>query len=404
MRAKALLYVLLFQLIELNSCVTTPKTGTKNTEAQRTSSNTLLFEKNQDGVLRLFRKNDSLFELYFAVQKNKLKNFNDTLAYDLLFYPEKKNLNAIADTKLRLKSGNKFIYGQITFKAEPLKGKYILKIYHPTSAHGIYIQDVMDSENDLRSIYIITDKFDYFYPFGYINENETFKIKIKEGQQLKIEISDSDGSFPPPVFFEGNIPKEENNKKEIFILKKDTLMKSSGKKSLKIMGEQDKIIGGIYMANAVYPGLNDGMEMTEATRYIMNREEYERVKNSTDVKREIELFWKEIGGSKERARELIKQYYNRVTEANEWFTDYSGPGFKTDRGMVYIVYGKPDHIYYYDGGEIWHYGNNPEKSVVNFRFRNRSGLYELERSADFKDYWYQAVDYWRQGKIHVFGR
>jgi GWxTD domain-containing protein len=384
--------------------VTTPKTGTKNTEAQRTSSNTLLFEKNQDGVLRLFRKNDSLFELYFAVQKNKLKNFNDTLAYDLLFYPEKKNLNAIADTKLRLKSGNKFIYGQITFKAEPLKGKYILKIYHPTSAHGIYIQDVMDSENDLRSIYIITDKFDYFYPFGYINENETFKIKIKEGQQLKIEISDSDGSFPPPVFFEGTIPTEKNNKKEIFILKKDTLMKSSGKKSLKIMGEQDKIIGGIYMANAVYPGLNDGMEMTEATRYIMNREEYERVKNSTDVKREIELFWKEIGGSKERARELIKQYYNRVTEANEWFTDYSGPGFKTDRGMVYIVFGKPDHIYYYDGGEIWHYGNNPEKSILNLRFRNLSGIYELERSSDYKDYWYQAVDYWRQGKIHVFGR
>jgi GWxTD domain-containing protein len=394
----------MFVLIVLNACVSNQKTVTKKTEAQHATPNTLLFEKNQDGVLRLFQMNDSLFELYFALQKGKLKNFNDTLSYDLLFYPDKKNLNVIADTKLRLKSVDKLIYGHIAFKAEPLKGKYILKIYHPTSAHGIYIQDVLDSDNDLRSFFIITDNTDYFYPFGYVNENETFKIKVKEGQQVKIELSDSDGSFPPPVFFEGNTSREEKSKKEIFILKKDTLMKLSGKKSLRILNEQEKIIGGLYIASAVYPGLNDGLEMTEATRYIMNREEYERVKNSTDVKREIELFWKEIGGSKERARELIKQYYNRVTEANEMFTDYSGPGFKTDRGMVYIVFGKPDHIYYYDGGEIWHYGNNPEKSVVNFRFRNRSGLYELERSADYKDYWYQAVDYWRQGKIHVFGR
>lgn len=404
MRAEVRLYVLLFLFLVLYSCVSTPKTGTKKTETQQASSNTLLFEKNQDGVLRLFRMNDSLFELYFAIQKNKLKNFNDTLAYDILFYPDKKNLNVIAETKLRLKSVDKLIYGHIAFKAEPLNGKYILKIYHPTSAHGIYIQDVLDSENDLRSLYIITDKSGYFYPFGYINENETFKIKVKEGQHLKIELSDSEVFFPPPVFFEGNSSREDKNKKEIFFLKKDTLMKLSGKKSLKIRNLDGNIIGGLFIANTVYPGLSDGLEMTEATRYIMNREEYERVKNSADVKREIEYFWKEIGGSKERARELIKQYYNRVMETNELFTDYSGPGFKTDRGMVYIVFGKPDHIYYYDGGEIWHYGNNPEKSIVNFRFRNRSGLYELERSADFKDYWYQAVDYWRQGKIHVFGR
>ncbi len=81
----------------------------------------------------------------------------------------------------------------------------------------------------------------------------------------------------------------------------------------------------------------------------------------------IDDFWLNIGGSLERARELLKKYYGRVKEANKHYSSYT-QGWKSDRGMIYIVMGPPANIYKSKKDEIWMYGNESNPNALRFVF------------------------------------
>ena len=74
--------------------------------------------------------------------------------------------------------------------------------------------------------------------------------------------------------------------------------------------------------------------------------------------------------------DLFKEFYNRVLMTNKKFGYSSSMGWESDRGRIYIIYGKPIDIknqFDIDGDyEIWVYKNN-----LQFIFINRYGIYEL---------------------------
>lgn len=81
--------------------------------------------------------------------------------------------------------------------------------------------------------------------------------------------------------------------------------------------------------------------------YIITNEERKAFKAlATDEEREnfIESFWRRRDPDPDtEENEYREEYYERIAYANEHFT--SGiPGWKTDRGRVYIAWGKPDSI------------------------------------------------------------
>jgi GWxTD domain-containing protein len=87
--------------------------------------------------------------------------------------------------------------------------------------------------------------------------------------------------------------------------------------------------------------------LDEEVPYIITPEEKSAFKKlTTDEEREqfIEQFWERRNpnpGSPEN--EFKEEYYRRIAYANEHYS--SGiPGWKTDRGRIYIMYGPPDEI------------------------------------------------------------
>jgi len=89
--------------------------------------------------------------------------------------------------------------------------------------------------------------------------------------------------------------------------------------------------------------------MNEDVAYIITDEERSAFKNlQADAEREhfIEQFWLRrdpTPGTFEN--EFREEHYRRIAYANEHYTDNHGlPGWKTDRGRIYIVYGPPDEI------------------------------------------------------------
>jgi GWxTD domain-containing protein len=160
----------------------------------------------------------------------------------------------------------------------------------------------------------------------------------------------------------------------------------------------------LYTYDKTFPGVSNSEEMINCTRYLMSKDEFEACKNAEDKKAAIDNFWINIAGSKERAKELLKRYYGRVKESNKYYTSYT-QGWKTDRGMISIVFGQPTNTYKSSKNEIWIYGVETNPNALRFVFNKTPNPfsdndYILERSQFFKDPYYTAVDYWREGRVY----
>lgn len=144
--------------------------------------------------------------------------------------------------------------------------------------------------------------------------------------------------------------------------------------------------------------------------YIITKEERRAfMALQTDEEREnfIENFWRRRDPNPDtEENEFREEYYERIAYANERFT--SGiPGWRTDRGRIYIAWGKPDSIESrpsggaydrpsYEGGgttttypfEIWFYrhldgvGDGIE---IEFVDPTGTGEYRIARNANEKD-------------------
>lgn len=152
-----------------------------------------------------------------------------------------------------------------------------------------------------------------------------------------------------------------------------------------------------------YPYVKSIDEMIKSVRFITSRNEYRNLENASERKQAFERFWLSISSNPERAKLSIKAYYGRVQNANKYFTTHV-PGWKTDRGLIYIVYGPPNVIYKNKESESWIYGEEDNMLSINFVFYKvknpfTENDYVLSRSPILKNSWYRAVDTWRQGRI-----
>jgi GWxTD domain-containing protein len=86
-------------------------------------------------------------------------------------------------------------------------------------------------------------------------------------------------------------------------------------------------------------------EAIEQLRYIAKKDEIKKIKNAPaeDRERLFLEFWRERDPTPQtEENELMEEYYRRVVFSAS-FADML-PGWKTDRGMVYILLGPPDEI------------------------------------------------------------
>lgn len=154
-----------------------------------------------------------------------------------------------------------------------------------------------------------------------------------------------------------------------------------------------------------FPEISTTDQLIGPLRYLLSKQEFDDINNSANKKAAFEDFWLKIGGSQDRAKELIKKYYTRVKDANMFFSSYI-EGWKSDRGMIYIVQGPPNVIYKTSNSESWVYGEENNLMSVTYNFVKVKNPFSnndfiLERQNIYKSTWYRAVDIWRQGRVYV---
>lgn len=135
------------------------------------------------------------------------------------------------------------------------------------------------------------------------------------------------------------------------------------------------------------------------------REAFEKLKTNEERKQFIHIFWDRRDPTPDtEENEFRDQHYERVAYANEHFAS-SVPGSKTDRGRIYIKFGKPDEIEAHPAGssyqlmpyegsgtittysfEKWFYRHIPGvRSGVEIEFVDPSGSGEYRIAHDFSE-------------------
>jgi GWxTD domain-containing protein len=154
-----------------------------------------------------------------------------------------------------------------------------------------------------------------------------------------------------------------------------------------------------------YPKVQEINQLIEPLAYLATTAEYDAIRKATNQKLAVDDFWLKKAGNIEKARELIRVYYNRVYFANYYFTSFK-PGWKTDRGMIFIIYGPPQAVKVTADQEKWIYYKNNFTTSVTFIFDHTPtpfafDNYTLQRADTYDTYWRMAVETWRKGNIYL---
>lgn len=163
---------------------------------------------------------------------------------------------------------------------------------------------------------------------------------------------------------------------------------------------------GLYLMNfgPHFPKIKTPEQMLDPLEYITTTTEFRKLKADKNTKLAIDNYWLKLGGNPDVSRELIRVYYTRIYFANYYFTSFK-EGWKTDRGMIYIIFGQPNYITKTAVSETWEYYNTQSGENVEFIFNKTPSPYTgnhyvLQRSEYFNSFWRQAVDTWRSGKVY----
>ena len=160
----------------------------------------------------------------------------------------------------------------------------------------------------------------------------------------------------------------------------------------------------LYSIQDAFPLVTAAEDLLKPMRYITSNQEYDRMAKSANMRQAIERFWIDAAGDRERGREAIRIYYGRVENANRYFTA-EAEGWRTDRGLVHIIFGTPTSIYKNDLTETWIYGEENNLMSLTFNFTRRNGSFSdndliLQRDPMLKGAWYRNVESWRNGRVY----
>lgn len=366
--------------------------------------------------LAVFNLDDSSTNLYFRFE---LQNFKRLKVSENSFYAFGINYQVFDgyEKGVMVDSGSwrgadsirvsGFVEDSLTFNAN--RGKnYIVRVtlidYNAQSAVSRII-NLPKTYHGQYSDFLLTDVYDKPLLRDYITRIEKVKIRSRfvSDSVFQLRLYDFSGrtAAASPFDFPAELrPEEPEFKKNV-----ELRFQGQSSESFNLTDE------GIYLSGSSsegfkifrfydgYPQVGNAGKMRDALRYIStDNEHYDLIQ--LQPKAAVDKFWIDLAGNSDRALTLIKRYYARVEEANQLFS-LMDEGWKSDRGMIYIVFGSPGFVYRNSEHEEWTYGEPGNPLSVRFYFHifeNSPGIqdYRLIRSEEYRRPWHLAVSNWRR--------
>jgi len=158
----------------------------------------------------------------------------------------------------------------------------------------------------------------------------------------------------------------------------------------------------IRVQDPYFPLVKTFDKVLEPLIYISTRTETDAIRNAADPKQAFEEYWLNLVKIPNIASSTVKKFYDRVEAANFLFTNFE-EGWKSDMGMIYIVYGPPNDVYKSEEIIDWVYNRDLTMPVIRFSFYKVKNVftdhhYTLLRKKNYDKNWFKSVELWRDGK------
>ena len=377
----------------------------------------------------VYHKNDTLSYLYLEIQtanllyvrENNSKPFEAEVSFFYELYSDYKGKVLIdSATKVlfdyKSAEGAKKIFARIPLNL-PFGKNGVLKITAKDINKKIKDEQVIEinkSDRLTEQFFLFKDeKKETIYFDCYFTLEDTLTVVSDFNANGIFEVQYFNTNYPasPPPFSDNKNTDVVAYKDSVFLL---SLSETEGKMELPKLGSYyikhpDSLSFAVILQkmDSNFDNFHTYLGMIEPLKYICTSREYAALEKAENKRKAVEQFWLRMGGSKERARVIIQEYYRRVKLANKYFTSYK-EGWKTDRGMLSIVMGLPNTIYKTNRGETWVFGtphNMMMSLTFNFNLEDEQKVknnYQLVRYRTYRDYWYRACESWRQGRVYNF--
>ncbi len=282
----------------------------------------------------------------------------------------------------------------------------IITNYHQQSSRS-FVRIIRSGSNFNQFIKIYTSENSLVSDDHMVKVNENIHFESNHFQNGKYRLfyfhPFPEALHPPSAIDSINELSEPDSVYTIFLDKKEGF--SPKNEGVYYFTRDDSLQNGFSLKvfNRFYPDIRKPQALYDALNYLTNTDSLGTPKNTKSYKLLVDNFWLERAENMERSRNLIKIYYNRIRYANIFFTSYR-EGWKTDRGLIYVMYGLPDEVYISQNSEKWSYnptGINPGL-IFNFNVKDHplsTQYYELDREKLKFTNWESIQKAWLEGNV-----
>ena len=254
---------------------------------------------------------------------------------------------------------------------------------------------------------LMQEKKDIPYFGKYLPVNASVRPVHPFNDQVNFEISGllDESAFPMPPFEESQV--EEPTPTPI-----DTLYGVNNLEAFTFYNEGyfeikspqvDGAVLPLLIVDEYYPYYKEYEELVKPLVFISTNDEFQKLRASDFPRDAFEEFVNmSISANQRVSKGFIRNYYKRIRRSARFFTS-DRKGWKTDRGMIYQIFGKPQQVLRNETTELWVYSsaNGARVRYIFDKVPSNGYLHHrLVRGKRYRDNWMQAVTQWRSGRVN----
>lgn len=427
MRFRSYWYIYVLVLLLTVSCASSKKTVETNTESQTASIyNPSKLALHPD--YSIFHEGDNFSTLYVRAYPSELKfsQANSSAEYRALLsvkyelmeldHPD-QDLFLVDSSSIQYKIGKSHEDKPAFFAALKLpvkQGKrYMLKVESKDPVRGSmgmkYLYVDKTNKYTSQNFKVVSARTGYPKFLSFFLSTESFMVQYRDKQKdsVSVQFFTRHNELPrPPITASGDYTMSyEPDTIYRFPLTDSSIynLRSEGRYLIQVDAEVENGLA-LYNFGGSFPDVESPDELMEPLFYLTTLAEYHELSKSSNRKMAVDNFWLKTEDNMERSRELIRVYYNRVIYSNYYFST-NKEGWKTDPGMIFILFGPPNRIKMDGKGESWLYYYRKGGRMVEFRFNRQHDIFSdsnlvWTKTTDSQMFWNEAVRSWRKGKVY----
>lgn len=375
----------------------------------------------------LYHLNDSLSVLYIRIypaellfnQANEDGDFQAKLkiSYILSQIDTESQKTQIADSSVIQRTLKKSSVRNSYFTAIPLTvnygSSYMLQLDFQDELRGAgskhFVPIDKTSKFSSQNFNVFMANSDILSFTRIFSSRNLFRIRFNQMgyDSLYVDYFKLDRTLPRPVFSSApDIPLKAYPDSSWVLPYVDTMLYSMnlpGIYQYRVNPESAQALS-LFNFSESFPGIKTPDDLLGPLVYLATSAEFRDLRMEPNRKLAVDNFWLKLTEDMDAARELIRVYYNRAFYANIYFTSFK-EGWKTDRGMIFMIFGPPNLLEKTVNEEKWTYFGKKNASRIEFVFVRKNNPftiqdYELNRNINSTNIWAEAIKSWRRGKIY----